>query len=237
MFSDFAIDPVSESSLLIRFNSPPSVNLSRYIGHINDQLREQLSPWIMNITPAFNTLLVDYLPYRIHTPDIVALINKLLIQATNDTITATSQPKIELPVYYDLTVGPDLTKYHQQGYRTEDVIQLHSKVTYTVGAIGFSAGFAFLSGLNSQISLPRHNRPRLKVAKGSVAIAEDQTAVYPSESPGGWNIIGNCPLELYQPTNHPMIPFEIGTQVTFRPIGKQEFLSLGGVLPQEGVNE
>ena len=112
---------------------------------------------------------------------------------------------------------------------------MHSSQIYSVGAIGFAPGFAFLTGLAPELQLARKAVPRLSVPKGSVAIAENQTAVYPADSPGGWNMIGNCPISLYDPTRQPMIPFSIGTKIKFYPIDKAEFLRLGGKT-QKGWN-
>ncbi|MCY9804450.1 carboxyltransferase domain-containing protein, partial [Vibrio scophthalmi] len=74
--------------------------------------------------------------------------------------------------------------------------------------------------------------PRLQVPKGSVAIADNKTAVYPCDSPAGWNIIGNCPIALYDPNQSPMTPFSIGDQVKFVAINKAHFLELGGVISE-----
>ncbi|MEF1306782.1 carboxyltransferase domain-containing protein, partial [Vibrio owensii] len=104
-----------------------------------------------------------------------------------------------------------------------------TKPVYTVSAIGFAPGFAFLSDVSPELNMPRHHTPRTNVPAGSVAIADSKTAVYPSDSPGGWNIIGRTPISLFTDTP-PFIPFEVGDKVTFGSISKQEFVSLGGVL-------
>jgi KipI family sensor histidine kinase inhibitor len=112
----------------------------------------------------------------------------------------------------------------------QELVQLHTEPEYTICAIGFTPGFAFLSGLNSVLQMPRQSTPRLKVMPGSVGIGGDQTAVYPSTSPGGWNIIGNCPIPLFNPNSEQLSPFRVGDKVKFNSISKQEYLDLGGVL-------
>ena len=96
-------------------------------------------------------------------------------------------------------------------------------------------GFAFLSDVEPELSMPRHETPRLSVPKGSVGIADSKTAVYPDQSPGGWNIIGRSPLQLFnskvsvEHLNEASF-FNVGDQVKFEAISRQDFLDLGGCL-------
>ncbi len=228
MYIETTIDPVAECSVLIRFESEPSPRLSWVIGEISLYLRNQLGSWIMNVTPSFNSILIDYLPHRVSIFEFVPYLEKIVTEALEHLPDQPECEQIELPVYYHQDVGPDLESYLAKGLSPEDVIALHSEQEYTVGAIGFTAGFAFLTNVNDKLRLPRKSSPRLKVQKGSVAIANHQTAIYPSESPGGWNIIGNCPVTIYNPNGSPILPFSIGTKVKFKPIDKATFLELGG---------
>ena len=142
------------------------------------------------------------------------------------------QPKfIALPVYYGDEAGPDLASLaHAKGMSVEAVIHCHSQQVYTVCAIGFAPGFAFLASVDASIATPRHSEPRKWVPAGSVGIANQQTAVYPNDSPGGWQIIGNCPQALFQPDQSPMTPFQVGDKVQFVPISKDAFIAQGGQL-------
>jgi len=138
---------------------------------------------------------------------------------------------VELPVYYSDESGPDLSVIAQRAQLTvEQVIELHQAQEYRVYAIGFAPGFAYLGEVDQRISAPRLSTPRMKVPKGAVAIADRQTAVYPSVSPGGWNIIGLCPIDMFAATVSPTMPVNVGDKVKFKAISKDEFLSLGGEL-------
>lgn len=223
-----SIDPVAECSILVRFHSEPSDHLSWVIGEISHYLSNQLGAWIMNVTPSFDTILVDYLPHRISIFEFVPYLEKLVTEALHHMPDYHQPDVIQLPIYYDPSVGPDLETYIKKGIEIEDVISRHCNAVYTIGAIGFSAGFAFLSQVDDMIQLPRKRTPRVSVPKGSVGIANNHTAIYPSDSPGGWNIIGNCPVDLYHPHSTPILPFTIGTQVQFQRIDRAEFLELGG---------
>lgn len=227
-----SIDPVAECSILIKFHTEPSEHLSWVIGQISHYLNNQLGPWVMNVTPSFTTILIDYLPHRISIFEFVPYLEHLVTEAIKALPDHHTQNTIELPVYYDLSVGPELAVYKKQGLDIESVIHMHHSRTYTVGAIGFTAGFAFLTDVDKPIQLPRKPTPRVSLPKGSVGIANNQTAIYPCESPGGWNIIGNCPIELYHPDSLPISPFVIGHQVKFYPIGLAEFIDLGGCVSE-----
>ncbi|TXZ75772.1 5-oxoprolinase subunit PxpB [Vibrio mimicus] len=224
----FEIEPIAEGSLLVRFQHPANATLAIHIGECARDIRQSFAHGLMNVTPSYTTLLIDYLPYRLAQNDLMAQLTSLLNQPRQAN--QTNANIIELPVYYHPDVGPDLIRYHEQGLSSQEVIQLHTSVSYTVCAIGFAPGFAFMTEVAEALRRPRRATPRLMLPKGSVGIAENQTAIYPNASPGGWNIIGNCPVNLFNPNQTPMSPWQIGSQVQFRSIEREEFVQLGGVI-------
>jgi KipI family sensor histidine kinase inhibitor len=138
---------------------------------------------------------------------------------------------VELPVYYSLESGPDLAVIAKQSQLTIDqIIEIHQAQEYRVYAIGFAPGFAYLGEVDERIAMPRLSTPRLAVPKGAVAIADKQTAVYPNISPGGWNIIGLCPIDMFDASATPIMPVNVGDKVKFKAISKEEYLTLGGEL-------
>ncbi|KII75977.1 5-oxoprolinase subunit B family protein [Vibrio renipiscarius] len=220
--------PVSECALLIEFNLPDSTELSVFIGQVTQQVYHQLEHSVMNVTPSYTTILIDYLPHRMSQTQLIAKLDLVIEQVDSAPIKTFANSMIELPVYYHPEVAPDLERFQAMGIDIDAFIEFHTTAIYTVQATGFAPGFAFMGDVVTDIQLPRHDTPRLKVPRGSVAIAENKTAVYPCESPGGWNIIGNCPIDLYHPENSPMIPFIIGGQVRFVAINRERFIQLGG---------
>ncbi|WP_276754890.1 5-oxoprolinase subunit PxpB [Pseudoalteromonas marina] len=100
----------------------------------------------------------------------------------------------------------------------DDVINLHSEPQYAVLFLGFQPGFAYLNGLNKQLFTPRRSEPRLKVPKGSVAIGADQTAIYPADSPGGWHIIGQTDIPLFDATQKSPCLIQPGDTLEFIPV-------------------
>ncbi|GAB5473800.1 MAG: 5-oxoprolinase subunit PxpB [Maribacter sp.] len=129
-----------------------------------------------------------------------------------------------LPVCYDLEFGIDLPEVAERlKMSIGEVIELHTASRYTVYGIGFLPGFMYLGGLPSKLEIPRRKEPRLKVQKGAVGLAGKQTGIYPQESPGGWNIIGNCSVAMFNPGNEDPCFVNVGDKVQFYAIEKAEY--------------
>tara|TARA_B100001057_G_scaffold30329_1_gene27621 strand:- start:1085 stop:1807 length:723 start_codon:yes stop_codon:yes gene_type:complete len=128
-----------------------------------------------------------------------------------------------LPVCYDTEFGIDLNNLEKKIYlNREEIIQIHSSSNYKVYNIGFIPGFLYLGGLNKKIQCPRKKFPVLNIKKGSVGIGGSQTGVYPQNSPGGWNIIGNSPINLFDPYKNPPCFIKTGDEVKFFPVSKKD---------------
>lgn len=133
----------------------------------------------------------------------------------------------EIPVCYDLEFGIDLKEISTSNrISTSEIIQLHTQPIYTVFFIGFLPGFPYLSGLNSKLFLDRKSIPRLKVPKGAVGIGGKQTGIYPQEIAGGWNIIGNSPIELFNVSKENPCLLSSGDQLKFESISKNEYFDI-----------
>ncbi len=160
---------------------------------------------ILDLTPSYTSILVQYDIFHYDNVSIKKAIKKQLLTYKTKEIRKTKQ--IEIPV--DYSQGLDLQRvadFHNMSI--EEVIAKHTEKTYRVYAIGFMVGFAYLANVDKSIQTPRLDTPRSKVPKGSVAIAESQTAIYPQQSAGGWNIIGHTNFDDYS-------SFEIGDSVRF----------------------
>lgn len=129
----------------------------------------------------------------------------------------------EMPVCYDDDFGIDLEEFSRtKNLSKPEIISLHSEAIYTVFFIGFLPGFLYLGGLDSRLFLGRKAIPNLNVKKGAVAIGGQQTGVYPQDSPGGWHIIGNSPIELFNSSENPPCKIKAGDKVKFVSISKNE---------------
>ena len=132
--------------------------------------------------------------------------------------------RVAIPVCYDEEFALDLKRVANHTSLTPDaIVALHSSAEYTVACIGFMPGFPFLAGLPEQLRVPRLESPRTKVSAGSVAIANAQAGVYPLESPGGWNVLGRTPLQLFRVNESPPTLLQPGDRIRFRRITREEF--------------
>lgn len=222
----FSISLISECSIFIKFDENISENA---VGELARNIKDTLASIIMNVVPSYQTILIDYLPFRINEKDLVHKLHQMISKFDTQSLSLVQPNHITIPVYYSEETALDLPRFQDRGLSLDALISLHTQAEYAVSAIGFAPGFAFLSDVDTQLHMPRLATPRTRVPAGSVGIADSKTAVYPSDSPGGWNIIGRSPLPLFSDTP-PFIPFEVGDKVTFSAISKQKFIELGGVL-------
>ena len=125
---------------------------------------------------------------------------------------------------YDISLGIDLEDVSERlQLSQEELVFMHTNQQYTVYGIGFLPGFMYLGGLPKALEIPRKETPRLKVPQGAVGLASRQTGIYPQESPGGWNIIGNCPVTIFNVHNAPPCFVNMGDKIQFYPISKAEY--------------
>lgn len=184
---------------------------------------------LIDLVPSYASVLIQYNPLHSHRGDIVRRVRRALDALAAEPVTPGRS--VVLPVYYAAESGADLESLAAAaGLTTAEVIDLHCATQYRVYAIGFAPGFAYLGEVDSRIATPRLPTPRARVPRGSVGIADQQTAVYPSESPGGWNLIGRCPTPMFTPDAQPSMPVAVGDSVYFEPIDRARYLALGGEL-------
>ncbi len=229
------IQPVSEIGLIIQLGDHIDTRLAVKIGKVADQIRKNFASELIEVIPSYTTIYIQYHPLK---TDFIELKNRL--QGIVDSFFVygdegdSSQKEgrvITLPVYYSLETGPDLPEVARlHNCTVDEVVHIHSQSTYVVCAIGFSPGFAFLGAVDPSIAMPRKAEPRKMLPAGSLGIADRQTAIYPSSTPGGWQIIGNCPISLVDFDKIPMSPFSVGLSVKFQPISRDEFFELGGTV-------
>lgn len=221
------IEVVAIDCLMVRLFDAIAEDNMPWMLAATHRLREGFGAALVDLVPSYTTLMVHY--------DLLALspaqARELIDQALTDL-----QPQAQgsghchvLPVWYDLSVGPELTLLAQRsGLAVNEVIRRHSQHHYQVFALGFAPGFAFMGLVEEQLAAPRLNTPRKRVAPGSVGIAERQTAAYPVESPGGWNLIGRTPAKLFDRERDGYSLMQPGDSVRFEAIGRAEFINLGG---------
>lgn len=224
------IKVAGENSLIVYFADTMSEAVCDTITFYAELMRTHLADVIIDIVPAYTSIMLSYDLHQINDAQLSRQIRQIVEH--NPVNAKASQGKvIELPVYYDPRVGLDLTDYLQRQHLSlSTLIRLHTERRYRVHAVGFSPGFAYLGEVSDRLAAPRLSTPRIQVPAGSVGIAEQQTAVYPMASAGGWQIIGRCPIDLSLTNPDNLTRFQIGDSVVFKAISEQEYLALGGVL-------
>jgi len=179
---------------------------------------------ILYITPTFDSLLIRFKnPVNLNAAQEI-IENKLqnFKAKSEDSINART---FQIPVCYEF--GEDLeTIANYSKLSIIDVIEIHSNQIYNIHFIGFLPGFLYLGEVDEAIQIPRKKTPRLEVKKGSVGIAENQSGIYSSNSPGGWQIVGKTPIEIFNANQNPPSKFLPGDQVKFHQISKSKYAQL-----------
>lgn len=224
------IEVAGENALILYFSEQVSEESSAVIYAMTQALDSMVGKGIIDLVPSYASLLVIYDDSLFDYYGMTHLLKNTL-QQIGDVKSKSDGRLVTLPVYYGTEAGPDLAELAQAAQLTTDeVIAIHQEGIYQVYAVGFAPGFAFLGEVDPRIAAPRKSTPRKAVPKGAVAIADRQTAVYPSVSPGGWNLIGLCPVPMFDPNKTPCMPLETGDRVKFEAISRAEYLSMGGEL-------
>jgi KipI family sensor histidine kinase inhibitor len=131
---------------------------------------------------------------------------------------------VNVEVCYGDEFGPDLPEVAAHAGITEsEVIALHTAPTYRVYVVGFVPGFPYMASVDARLVLPRRTEPRTRVPAGSVAIAAGQTGIYPTETPGGWHLIGRTHVKPYDADRAQPFLFNPGDRVRFHPVDRAEF--------------
>lgn len=231
--NSLSFHPVSENSLLITWPEKISPAQHQQIIAIENKVKTHFGEALVETTVSYNALIIYYHFDRLNYQTIQSYIEDIVSQTSNELpINSPSNTIVEIPVYYGEDAGWDIAEVARRCNMTIDqVITTHSQAQYRAYALGFTPGFCYLASIDSTLILPRKKTPRLQIPQGAVAIAEQQTAVYPCVSPGGWHILGQTPLSMYQVKDNDFIPkIHVGQQVQFNPINKHEFIALGGVV-------
>ena len=229
------IEVVAIDCLMLRlFDEIAETNMPWMLA-ASERLRICFAEYLTDLVPSYTTLMVHYDGLAL-TP---AQARERIAQALTDLRPETQnlgQCHV-LPVWYDLSVGPELALLTKRtGWSVSEVIRRHSEHQYQVFALGFAPGFAFMGLVEEALAAPRLATPRKRVATGSVGIAERQTAAYPAQSPGGWNLIGRTPSALFDREREGYSLMQPGDRVQFAPVSRAEFIRLGGDdTPQEAL--
>ena len=232
---------ISEKNLLVRFGDQIAEELLDVIQEASICAAKVFGHQLKDLVASYTTLLIEFDPLLISPWQAQANFQKawdkrcLLIYAhaskPNVAQLESANSCIEIPVYYHPSVAMDIeTIAQQKGITWQQVADYHSQKEYRVYAVGFAPGFAFMGQIDPRLETPRLAKPRINIPACSVAISDLQTAVYPNQSPGGWNIIGRSPSAFFNPESSPSALLKTADRVRFKSIDKEQFIYLGGCL-------
>ncbi|MEE4277371.1 MAG: 5-oxoprolinase subunit PxpB [Halieaceae bacterium] len=226
------IETAGEASLIVYLAAEASPDSAAAVRSLGDALRERLGEHIEDLIPAHASLLVIFDAHATNHAAVAGELREIIARLQQGR--TEGGRLVQIPVYYAPESGEDIEELgRSSGLGWEGVAELHASREYQVYAIGFAPGFAYLGDVDDRIARPRLATPRPRVPRGAVAIAERQTAVYPADSPGGWNLIGRSPMTLFNAdadSEDTAMVLRAGDRVRFRPVDRDEFEALGGVL-------
>lgn len=213
------IREAGDAALLLELDAVISAEVNARVVAIAGALREMPAAGIRDVVSTYRSVAVYFDPLVVPIDSVRAMLER----ASSASGDVSRGRTIEVPVIYGGATGPDLEDVAARaGLAPHDVVRLHASETYRVFMLGFLPGFAYMGNVAAAIAAPRHATPRKRVPGGSVAIADRQTAVYPWDSPGGWQIIGWTPRRAFDPSRTPAALFAPGDSVRFVPIDEND---------------
>jgi len=214
--------PYGNRAILIEWPVKIDENILKDIISFKNKIKNNNIKVIVDIINTYNSLTIIYNDTIENIYDEISKLKSIKEQK----ILATSEQNNlwNIPVCYDGHFGIDLQEISETKKLTiDEIIDLHTSAIYTVYFIGFLPGFLYLGGMDKRLHFPRKASPRLNVAKGSVGIGGSQTGIYPSQSAGGWNIIGNSPISFFNVTSDNPCFAKAGDKIKFSPIDYHEY--------------
>lgn len=219
----FQIVPCGDSALSIEFRNEISEEVHAQVSSMCTVLHNANLTGVKELIPTYCAIMVCYDAYQTGFQLLKTKIERLaqrVLKTQSEHVTK----RITIPVCYGGQFGPDMDhvlKFH--GITMEELIKRHTAPKYLIYMLGFTPGFAYLGGMDTSIATPRLDNPRTLIPAGSVGIAGEQTGMYPIDSPGGWQLIGRTPLDLYRPDKEPPVLLRASQQIVFRPIELAEY--------------
>lgn len=232
----YTLSPLGEQAVVVEVGTKIGEVAQGKVRAITMLLDEFPPLWMIEYIPAYTTVTIVYkiecflLEEKSPFEAVCEHIDNLFLYLK--TANQTEEKVVHIPVLYGGQHGPDLQFVAEHnGLTIDEVINIHVTGTYEVHMIGFAPGFPFIGGMSEKISAPRKETPRLLIPERSVGIAGAQTGVYPIATPGGWQLIGRTPLDLFLPQSDEPSLLKMGDKIKFYEITEGEYASFrGGVL-------
>jgi inhibitor of KinA len=210
-----------DQSIVIELGDEISAECNRQVHNLRKAIEREAIKGVVDLIPTYRSLLVQYDGTQVSYADMASRLASL--QTTTTEAVEEAPIVVHLPTLYGGEYGPDLEFVAENaGMSVDEVIHLHSGTDYLVYMMGFTPGFPYLGGMSDAIATPRLATPRATIPAGSVGIAETQTGVYPIDSPGGWQLIGRTPLQLFDVARNEPSLLDAGDYVRFVPLPTED---------------
>ena len=210
-----------DASLVVEFGDRVDAHLSALVLALAQKLEASAPAGVVEVVPTFRSLMVHYDPLRLGHADLQHAIAPLLLGLEAAEIAGR---RWRILACYEDSLGLDLADVCKRtGLTAAHVVERHSSTSQLVYMMGFLPGLPYLGGLPPEFELPRRANPRVKVPRGSIAVAMSMTVVYPQESPGGWHILARTPAPLWDMRRAPPALLAVGDRVTFSPVSLSEY--------------
>ena len=214
-----------DSALNIEFGNEISEEINKKIRAASALIENREISGISEVVPTYRSLMIHYDPLIIEYEELISILKG--IEENIKNVELYSPEIIEIPVLYGGQYGPDIENVVMHNKLTvEEVIKIHTSAEYLIYMLGFTPGFPYLGGMDKRIATPRLHSPRTKIPAGSVGIAGEQTGIYPVQSPGGWQLIGSTPIELFNPDSENPILLKSGNYIVFKSIDEEEYMKI-----------
>lgn len=233
--------PYGDTAILINFEQKINIAINGQISFLNKKITEKFSEWIQFCIPAYCSLTVGFDWEKVTYEEAVLKIQTLISNLKNDFESPVLEKKetriLNIPICYDAKFALDLKTLSQQKQLSpKEIINYHSSKTYHIFMLGFLPGFPYLGILPNEIACQRKANPHPKVPARSVGMAGLQTGIYPSDAPGGWQIIGKTPVDIFSPQNENPFLFQVGDQVNFYKISYSAFQKIEQDISKQTFN-
>ena len=216
--------PLGDLAAYVEFSPTLDLEVNAYVQRLAVAVHEQRSQWIRDVVPALGGLALHFDPA--FEGDILAAAAELVGKCMKEGLSKGGDVgrDIEVPVCYEPEFALDIVEVATLlKVAPEEVARRHAAVEYRVLMIGFAPGHPYMGGLDPSLAVPRRATPRPVVPAGSIAIAGEQSVVYPYAISGGWSVIGRTPLKVFDAHRPSPSLFGAGDRVRFRPIAREEF--------------
>jgi inhibitor of KinA len=219
---DLRIVPAGDAALLVEL--PPRIDpaTSARVVALGRAVRERFAGMVRDVVVGYCSVTLYFDPLQTDAARLESEVRRLSAESSGSEVH--EGRLLDVPVCYGDEFGPDLADVAAFANGSdEDVIALHTGVTYRVYLIGFVPGLPYLASVDPRLAIPRRTTPRTLVPAGSVAVAAGQTTIYPSDTPGGWHLIGRTRVKPYDPSRAEPSLFKPGDRVRFNRIDRAEF--------------